>query len=261
MTRFLAAVARARSTAVVLGAAALVLAPRLARGETIGDENSTLELTLTTPVELPRTLEWTVDGRRILVYPSGPGHLLDVYVHRPHGDGHVDMNQMHTQGTLLGYEGVFGGIVYTVDGGEPGSGASRISEKVDLFNATNAPVSLSLYGMGFRPTREGFAVPDLRGLRIIGTTAVFTQGEDDRPSIIFPIATPPYYAPLTVLPIISFSGFNPLFNHDITLEPGATLTMITELKVGWPSPPVVDLSPFEPLPPPLPPGFPPLEPK
>ena len=77
----------------------------------LAEENSTLKFTIgglaftlsvpNDPVQLPRTLEWTVDGRRILVYPSGPSTLLDVG--HLHDDSHVGASQMHVQGPMLGY--------------------------------------------------------------------------------------------------------------------------------------------------------------
>ena len=64
----------------------------LARSETVTDQNASLKFTIdeptanlnvpSDPVQLPRTVEWTVDGRRILVYPSSPLTFLDI--------GHLD---------------------------------------------------------------------------------------------------------------------------------------------------------------------------
>jgi len=36
---------------------------------------------------------------------------------------------------------------------------------------------------------------------------------------------------VTVLPVTSFTGFNPLLNQSFSLPAGALLTMVTELKV------------------------------
>ena len=82
-----------------------------------------------------------------------------------------------------------------------------------------------LTGLGFKPTQPSLEVPDLTGLDITGTTvAFFVSGS---------IAEPPFAgAGVTVLPVLSFSGFNPLFNQSFTLPAGATLTMITELRVA-----------------------------
>lgn len=43
--------------------------------------------------------------------------------------------------------------------------------------------------------------------------------------------TDPPFAPVTVQPVVSFSGFNPLFNQSSNLPAGAVLTMVTEIKV------------------------------
>jgi hypothetical protein len=39
---------------------------------------------------------------------------------------------------------------------------------------------------------------------------------------------------VTILPTVSFKGFNPILNQSLSLPAGARLTMITELKVGPP---------------------------
>ena len=136
----------------------------MADSVTITDANSSLKYTTDAPIynlslpndpiQFPRTLEWTVDGRRILVYPSGPSNLLDIG--HLHLDAHVSMNQMHAQGPLYDHgtgpvQGtITGGGVYSVHGGSAGSGTSRISEKVDIHNKTSGAVSLALAGMGYR---------------------------------------------------------------------------------------------------------------
>lgn len=208
---------------------------------TITDHNSSLKFTRddptsnlgqpSDPVQLPRTLEWTVDGRRILVYPSGPSTFLDIG--HLHGDAHVTANQMHAQGPMLGFGtgamtgNVTGGIVYTVEGGAEGSGISRMWEKVDIINKTSGNISMSLAGLGFKPTQAALEVPDLSGLTVTGRTVVFHQGSTQAVSI-----TDPPFGPVMVLPVVSFTGFNPLFNQSFSLPPGATLSMITELKVA-----------------------------
>jgi hypothetical protein len=78
----------------------------MADSVTISDANASLKYTTDAPiynlslpndpVQFPRTLEWMVDGRRILVYPSAPSNLLDVA--HLHFDAHVSTNQMHAQG-------------------------------------------------------------------------------------------------------------------------------------------------------------------
>lgn len=228
--------------ALVLGAM-LTFSPCLALADsvTVSDENSSLKFTRddaifnlgapNDPVQLPRKLEWTVDGRRILVYPSGPSTFLDIG--HLHPDSHVAGNQIHAQGPMLEFGTgattgtVTGGVVYTVDGGAPGSGLSTIREKVDIVNKTSAAVQVSLTGLGFKPTQQSLEVPDLNGLNVTGTTTVFYQGSTAAGTSI---ADPPF-GPVTILPVVSFSGFNPLMNQSLSLPAGATLTMITELKV------------------------------
>ena len=115
--------------------AALIAAPCLvcaAPPITISDQNSSLVYTTddpgsnipggtSNPVQLPRTLQWTVDGRRILVYPSGPSTFLDIS--HAHLNAHVAANQIHAQGPMLGYATnaatgtVVGGVVYSMSGG------------------------------------------------------------------------------------------------------------------------------------------------
>lgn len=182
------------------------------------------------PVQLPRKLEWTVDGRRILVYPSSPGNFVDVG--HLHPGAHVRSNQIHAQGPLLGYvtaptDGtVTGGIVYSVDGGAASTGISRISEKVIIHNKTAGDVPVLLAGMGFKPSQAALEVPDLAGLTVTGTTLTFVHGNAQTSSF-----TEPPFAPLTVLPVVSFTGFNPLLNQNYSVPAGGYLTMITELKV------------------------------
>jgi hypothetical protein len=212
----------------------------------ITDNNSTLRVTRdeptanlgtpADPVQLPRKIEWTVDGRRILVYPSSPSTFVDVG--HIHPGAHVRPNQIHAQGPLLDFatgpiEGtVTGGIVYSVDGGAAGSGTSRISEKVDIHNKTAGNVSLLLAGMGFKPIQASLEVPDLAGLEVTGTTLMFVHGNAQTDTF----TEPPTFAPLTVMPVVSFTGFNPLLNQSLTLPAGAYLTMVTELNVARTAP-------------------------
>jgi hypothetical protein len=212
---------------------------------TIADKNSSLKFTIgnpsviggpNDPTQLPRTLEWTVDGRTILVYPSAPSNLLDIG--HLHSGQHVKNNQMHAQGPHFQYGtgamtgNVTGGIVYTVEGGQPGSRTSRISEKVRIHNKTGNYLALSLAGLGYKPPANP-NVPDLTGLDITGTTVVYYQGS---PATLQLTDGPPF-GPLTILPLISFSGFNPLLNQTVSLAPNAYLVMITELNVSrkWPT--------------------------
>ncbi len=225
---------------IVVTMLASSLSPAEAAFVTIANQNSSLKFTIdeptsnlgvpNDPIQLPRTVEWTVDGRRILVYPSGPLTFVDVG--HIHPDAHVAATQLHAQGPMLGFgTGVLsgtvtGGVVYSVDGGSAGSGVSRISEKVDIHNKTGGAVSMSLAGMGYKPPQAALEVPDFTGLKVTGTTVVYFQGNAQAPSL-----TDPPFAPVTVLPAVSFSGFNPLLNQNLNLPAGAVLTMVTELKV------------------------------
>ncbi len=221
---------------------AMLVTP-LAQADSINitDNNSTLRFTRddptanlgtpSDPVQLPRKLEWTVDGRRILVYPSSPATFVDIG--HLHSSAHVRANQIHAQGPMLGYatgptDGtVTGGIVYSLDGGATASGISRLSEKADIHNKTGANVAVQLAGMGFKPPQAALEVPDYSGLEVTGTTVVFVHGNATTDSF-----TDPPFAPLTVLPVVSFTGFNPLLNQNYNVPAGAYLTMLTELKVA-----------------------------
>ena len=221
---------------LVLGPSVALAAPPI----TITDQNSSLKYTTdepggntgqpSDPLQLPRKVEWTVDGRRILVYPSSPSSFLDIA--HLHTNAHVGTNQMHAQGPLLGYGtgattgSVLGGVVYTVSGAATGSGASRITEKVDIHNKTTGDVPLLLAGFGFKSPQPALEVPDLSGLNLSGTTVVYFQGNAQTNSF-----TEPPFAPVTILPVVTFSGFNPLLNQNLNLPAGAHLTMITELKL------------------------------
>ena len=228
-------------TALLLGPCVTQAAPPI----TISNQNSSLTYTTdepganvgqpNDPMQLPRKVEWTVDGRRILVYPSGPSTFLDIG--HLHSGAHVEANQIHAQGPLIGYGtgaqtgNVVGGLVYTLSGSTAGSGISRISEKLDIHNKTAAAVQLSLAGFGFKPTQAALEVPDHSGLDLRGSTVVFFQGNTQTNTL-----TEPYvFAPVTILPVVTFSGFNPLFNQTLSLPAGAHLTMITELKVAPPA--------------------------
>ncbi len=236
------------------GVVSVLVFPRLAQSATelVTDENSSLSFTRSaTPVSVPSSLEWIVDGRRILVYPSNPSVYINVFNH-VHSAGHVEPNQLHAKGVLvLGAvdPDVTGGVVYTVDGGSAGSGVSRLYEKVDIFNGGNNIVSLTLSGLGGRPTDLNLEIPDFTGLDVSGTTIAFVQGNGYRDpqgtahsgTIVgyppfssgytsIPTGADPTFASVTVLPALSFSGFN-TFSQPLSLPPGATLTMITELNV------------------------------
>lgn len=218
------------------------------------DKNSTLRYNIrepfplgtipSSPIAFPGVLEWTVDNRRIVVYPSIPGNSLDV--EHGHPGSHVAPNQMHVQGPLFGYASsdVTGGIVYTVTGGEPGSGSSRLTEKVEIRNKSNGQVPLSaINGLGWLPDPSAphngnTEVPDLSGLTVTGATIAFIQGSGSGATAASLLTDPPF-APLTVFPAAAISGFNSFLVRNVTLEPGATLTILTELNVRNTPPPVV----------------------
>ncbi|MEC4723342.1 hypothetical protein RY831_29755 [Noviherbaspirillum sp. CPCC 100848] len=236
----------------------LVLGPSLARADafTVIDQNASLKVTINEPgtplgipndpVQFTQTLEWIVDGRRILVYPSAPSSWLDIGHFHP--GSHVGVHQLHAQGPMQGYASspsqgtVVGGIVYTVEGKQPGGCLSRIWEKIDIVNKTADAITLPLSGMGWKPQggahQSGLEMPDWTGRDIRGTTTVYLQGSATTgPSII----SPPY-APVAVLPVVVFSGYNPL-SQSISVQAGATLTIITELRD------CTDVAPTESVPP------------
>jgi len=218
--------------------------PSQAVSFTVTDQNSSLEFTIddpgfnlnvpNDPIQLPRTVEWTVDGRRILVYPSSPLTFLDIG--HIHPGAHVGANQIHAQGPLLGYGAgattgtVTGAVAYSLNGGATGGGASRISEKVDVHNKSGGAVTVQLTGMGFKPTQAALEVPDLGGLTVEGTTVIFFQGTPQASSLTGQAP----YPPVTVRPVVNFTGFNPLLNQTFSLPDGAVLTMITELRLSSP---------------------------
>ena len=212
----------------------------MAAEQLVKSNNSTLKVTSDTVpgFQLPRAMEWTVDGRRILVYPSGPWSFINVG--HFHTDRHVAEQQVHAQGPMIGYpftedNTVLGGAVYTVDGGADGSGISRIVEKTDIHNKTDKDVTVQLAGMGFKPPREDlYPPPDYSGLNVTGTTTVFFQGIKNTSTPGYTLSISDFlgvYPPVKVLPVVSFTGLNPLVNESLTIPPGAVLTMITELNV------------------------------
>ena len=232
-----------RTLLLLLTTALMPLCATTARADaiTVSDGSSQLTYTIdnagsnlgqpSDPVQLPRKVEWTVDGRRILVYPSGPSTFLDIG--HLHPGAHVNANQIHAQGPMLGHGtgpmagNVLGGVVYTVKGGS--AGRSTITEKLDIHNRTGSALSLSLAGFGFKPTQPALEVPDHTGLNLVGTTVVFFQGNAQTNSF-----TESPFGPVTILPVVSFKGFNPMRNQSLSLPAGARMTMITELKVGPP---------------------------
>jgi hypothetical protein len=232
--------------AILFLAVVLAIVPALGaaqESETVTDDNSSVTVWRdpaiyygygpSDPLQLPRKMDWTVDGRQILVYPSGPWGFTDIG--HFHSGGHVTAQQVHAMGPMLGYAvnatdgSVTAGAVYTVDGGAPGSGVSRLVEKVDIHNKTGSALNVSLTGMGFKPTQASLAVPDYSGLDVSGTTVVFYQGNANTYTISD--MTPQGFGPSVVRPVVSFTGFNPLYNESFSVPAGAVLTMITEINV------------------------------
>lgn len=221
---------------------ALALIPGFAPAASviIANQNASLGFNYDEPnsysIRYPRTIDWTVDGRRILVYPSSPSIHLDIADHA-HRGGHVTDNQMHIQGTYLrdakSWGAVSEGIVYTVQGDGAGTGSSRIVEKVDVLNKSGVPLTVQVVGMGWtpqpdiQPNQKGMEIPDFTG--VTGTTVAFIQG--NTPSGETGFITDQPFAASNVIPVVSFSGFNTL-NREVIVPAGATLTVITELKVA-----------------------------
>jgi len=219
--------------ALLLASLLCASSPGPATAQTISDDNSSFVLGLEPPSVFGQFSfdgEWFVDGRRILTYVSSPANLIDISGHH-HADSHVAANQLHAAGQLFGGPArggpdISGGIVYTVDGGAAGSGVSRLVETVELTLGASitTPQTFHLTGFGFEPRPHGgvtFEIPDLSGLTVTGTTLAFAQGGS------FSVGP---FRNLTVLPFHAFTGFN-TFSEDITLTPGTTLRMITELNV------------------------------
>lgn len=225
----------------------LTLAPLLSAASdvTITSNNSTLKVTAgdVPGFHLPQVMDWTVEGRKILVYPASPWNFIDVQHFHP--DAHVEQSQTHAQGSMIGYPGtVTGGAVYTVDGGAAGTGTSRIVEKTDIHNKTTGPLVVQLAGMGYKPPNGAlYPPPDYLGLDVSGTATVFHQGNATSYAITDPASGSPAYPPSHVRRIVSFNGLNPLLNENYTIPAGATLTMITELNVKPHVPTFCDFQP------------------
>ncbi|SNT24994.1 Carbohydrate binding module (family 6) [Noviherbaspirillum humi] len=230
----------------IMGMAAMLLSAQSfaqAQKVDITDKNAAVRYKLREPFDLstvpsspivfPDIIEWTVDGRRIVVYPSIPGNSLDV--EHVHSGLHVGPNQIHVQGPLFGYAAsdVTGGIVYSLTGGDAGSGSSRLTEKVDIRNKSSQPVSIdAINGLGWLPDKSAphngsLEIPDLTGLTVTGTTVAFVQGSGTANALL----TDPPFPPLTIYPAATISGFNSFLVRTVTLQPGATLTILTELNV------------------------------
>jgi hypothetical protein len=218
----------------LLAATVLALGPGPSWAYTIhvSDDNSTLSVNIddNNVAHFPRKLQWNVNGKEIVVYPSNPSGFLDVG--HSHFGFHVGPNQIHLQGPLFGLTGVTGGVVYTLDGAT--GSTSTLSEKVDVRNRSGGPVDVPLVGLGaWFPNTANLPAPNLDGFIVTGTTVVSVQGNTMAASLI----DGPPYAPFTLLPVVSFTGLNPLSNQSFSLPDGATLTMITELKA-------LDIRPF-----------------
>lgn len=188
--------------------------------------NTKLILTLDNPtvvtphISFLRKLEWSVNGRRILVYPGTSG-IFDYSGHQ-HPDLHVTSTQDHLRGPMWSNPDVIGGVVHSIYGDFKG-GPSRLTEKLDVENKSDSDVAIWLTGMGYKPTQSNLEVPDLSGIDVYGTTVVFytTTSITEMP-----------YGKAQVSQFIPFIGFNPIANDNYVIPAHATMTMITELYVG-----------------------------
>lgn len=203
-----------------------------------GSSRLVLKVDDATVFRRPFSLDLTIDGQNLLVYSSQPTDQLGGF-HHLHGGGpgsHIDSNQIHVAGSLVGSPGLRGGVAYTLT--RTGL-VSRVTEKVDITITANATINLT--GLGANPftlgdvfaTRHGFTnaaalpSPDLSGWQVSGTTLVFSQTGS--------LVDGPPYAPVSIVPIVSFNGFNP-FNQSIsvtgcTMAAPCEVTMITELNI------------------------------
>jgi hypothetical protein len=191
------------------------------------------------------SVDWIVDGRTILVYRSTPLNIVDLAHH--HAEGHTNApapapalaadafrnaredgfftfrlgtNQAHGAGQFPIISTAFslaGQVLYTVIGGAPGSGESILKEWVILDFSVDAASSITVVGAGFLPGPHGsitFPIPDLTGLSIVGTTAVFDSQVRQLGGNSL------------------FSGFN-TFSLDVPLAAGDTrIFMATEFHVA-----------------------------
>ena len=230
--------------------AAAALAPTAAHAVSINvvDRNASLKYNAddpiynlgqsSDPVQFSRALEWKVEGKRIVVYPSLPLAWLDVGHY--HSGAHVAANQVHAQGPSFGYAtnsalgSRQGGSLYSLEGSKTGCGYSRITEKVDFVNNEDDEISIRVVGLGYKPNPASPGspeVPNLSGVTVTGTAMLYTQGKTGSPSIHDPAAG---YGPVKVFKAVSFTGFNPLVYNSFKLAAGARLTMITELNAQLP---------------------------
>lgn len=216
--------------------------------ETISSGGSSLVLKVddATVFRRPFSLDLTIDGQSLLVFSSQPTDRLGGF-HHLHGGGpgtHIEPNQIHLAGPLVGSSGLRGGVVYTLT--RTGS-VSRVTEKVDVASTVSATIKWT--GLGANPftlgdtfaTRHGFSnaaalpSPDLTGWQIAGTTLVFSQTGS--------LVDGPPFAPVSILPVVSFTGFNP-FDQNVsvtgcTMAAPCQITMVTELNISR-LPPVIE---------------------
>ncbi len=84
-------------------------------------------------------------------------------------------------------------------------------------------------GLGYKPSQSNLEVADYSGLEIVGTTVAVISNRS-----ITEILPPPQnmFGEGTIFPVVSFVGFNSLINQSVTIPPGSTLSMISEIKVS-----------------------------
>lgn len=225
-----------RTRAKLLLVTALLLGPGWALAQvdaaTAVSNNTSLTYHRTSN-HLPLVLQWRVEGRGDLwVFPAGGDLTFRFKNDHFHVDSHVGGNQIHAQGVLDGpgipAGQVLVGVIYTAEGNAPDTGLSVISEKLEILNNSASDITLDLIGMGMQASDDEYAGPaltDLSALQtVIGSSITFVQKGL--------IATTPF-GPLAVSRFASFRGFNPRFAiQRVTLHPGETVTMITELNLA-----------------------------
>ncbi|MFM0007477.1 hypothetical protein PQR57_41835 [Paraburkholderia dipogonis] len=187
-----------------------------------------------------RVLHWVAlpDERNIVIYPGSSGRLRIDQDHFHHA-GHISSNQIHIVGgnpadvnSSLRY-----GVVYTVEGSLPDNYDSRITEKIDILSRSEMAIGLLMTGLGAKPDPVLYPNPevfDLKSSYFRGTTVAYIT----MCSIVLLAPCPPVpgadaaYGSLILFPVVSFTGFNPVYNRYVLLPPHTTLTIITELRIG-----------------------------